>query len=81
MGGKKKGKGKKGAEEEDLSTEQLERAYAKKCKANGVKRFKQMLAFFEQYYEDGEHIKKAHFHGEMGPKGAQSLMEALITVK
>jgi len=81
MGGKKKGKGKKGAEEEDLSTEQLERAYYKKCKANGVKRSKQMVAFFEQYYEDGDHIKKAHFHGEMGAKGAQALSEALIAVR
>lgn len=81
-GGKGKGKGKKGAEEEDLSTEQLERAYARKCRENGVKRLRQMIDYFDQYYEEDEHIKKAHFHSPtMGPKGAKALMEALIKVK
>ncbi len=85
MGGKKKGKsggkGKKGGEEEDLSTENLQRFYRKKCTEHGVRPARQMNAYFEQYYEEGDHIKKLHLHEELNPKGAQALMEALSAAR
>lgn len=60
MGGKKKGKGGKGKkdQEEDLSTETLQRLFRKKLTEHGGKKSKSMDEFFEKYFEDGEHIKK-----------------------
>ena len=61
MGGKKKskgGKGKKADQEEDFSTETLQKQYRKKCVEHGVRTSRQMNENFDQYYEEAEHIKK-----------------------
>ncbi len=60
-GGGKKGKGKKGQEEEDLTTEKLQWNYQKKCKEQGVKMSRQMVGYFDDYYDEDEPIKKVRF--------------------
>lgn len=69
-------KKKKVEQEEDFSTEQLQRFYRKRCEYNGVPLSRILKERIDTAVTDGDHITKVHLWEELGPVGVRAIMEA-----
>ena len=77
MGGKKAKKGGKGAEDEDIPTENFLPAYKKACRENEVTPAKPLVSKVQEIMDEGDDLNEILINERIGEFGARALPTAL----